>query len=108
MSGGAFDYTQYGLQRIIDSIEQEIAQNGQLIPKDKRAYWMLEDPNKEINYPEYVPGVIAEFKNAVYYLKKALIYANRVDWLLSGDDGEVNFMKRLEQELNELQKESTK
>jgi hypothetical protein len=46
--------------------------------------------------------LIEEFKNAVKYLKIAQVYAQRVDWLVSGDDGEETFMKRLDEDLNDL------
>jgi hypothetical protein len=32
-------------------------------------------------------------------LRKASIYAHRIDWLLSGDDSEDTFLKRLKEEL---------
>ena len=34
----------------------------------------------------------------------AYIYAQRVDWMLSGDDGEDSLVERLEKELEELKK----
>jgi len=37
----------------------------------------------------------------VEILKKAKIYAQRVDYLLSGDDGEESFLRRLKEELCE-------
>jgi hypothetical protein len=43
--------------------------------------------------------VIEEFKNAVKHLRVAEIYAQRVDWLLSGDDGEDTFIERLKSDL---------
>ena len=43
-------------------------------------------------------------KEGIEILKKAQIYAHRIDWLLSGDDGEESFLKRLEEDLNELEK----
>ena len=33
----------------------------------------------------------------------AAIYAQRIDWLLSGDDGEESFKRRLKEELDELE-----
>lgn len=38
-------------------------------------------------------------------LKRARVYAQRVDWLLSGDDNEESFHERLKEELEELDKE---
>ena len=42
-------------------------------------------------------------KEAVRALKIAQVYAQRVDWLLSGDDGEESFLSRLEEELKKLE-----
>lgn len=50
----------------------------------------------------YSKETIKEFKKAVKYLKKAQIYAQRIDWLLSGDDGEETFHKRLKEDLEKL------
>lgn len=46
--------------------------------------------------------VLEEFKKGLKILKTAAIYAQRIDWLMSGDDGEDNFKKRLKAELEEL------
>jgi hypothetical protein len=35
-------------------------------------------------------------------LKIAQVYAQRVDWLVSGDDGEESFITRLDEDLNKL------
>ena len=35
-------------------------------------------------------------------LNKAFVYVNRIDWLLSGDDGEETFHKRLKEDLEKL------
>ena len=43
-----------------------------------------------------------EFKLAVWYLKQALVYTQRIDWLLSGDDGEETFHERLKKDLEKL------
>lgn len=49
------------------------------------------------------PEVIEEFKKGLKILKTAAVYAQRIDWLLSGDDGEESFKERLKEELNELE-----
>lgn len=54
-------------------------------------------------YPE---PVLRRLEEAVYALKRAQIYAQRVDWLLSGDDGEESFEERLQKELAELDSKS--
>ena len=45
---------------------------------------------------------IKEFKKGIELLKKAQVYAQRIDWLLSGDDGEDNFHLRLKEDLANL------
>ena len=45
---------------------------------------------------------IQEFKLAVWYLKQAFVYTQRIDWLLSGDDGEETFHERLKKDLEKL------
>lgn len=48
---------------------------------------------------------ITEFKNAIYYLERAYIYAHRIDYLMCGDDIEESFHSRLQENLNEQLKE---
>ena len=38
---------------------------------------------------------LQQMKRAVKTLRKAAVYAQRIDWLLSGDDSEESFMARL-------------
>jgi len=89
MSGGRFDYLQYRFTEITDDIELEINNNN-----IKTEEWS--DPN---NFSE---ETIQEFKNAIIAIKKAQIYAQRVDWLLSGDDNESTFHNRLKEDLSKL------
>ena len=92
MSGGHFDYQQYKINYIAVEIEHLIETN----------------ESTEVNeYGEargrrYSKETIEEFRNAVRYLKLAAVYAQRVDWLVSGDDGEETFHSRLEKDLSEL------
>jgi hypothetical protein len=78
MSGGRFDHKQYDMNYIADKIEHEV---------------LINDKKKE---------VIEKFKEAVIILRKAAIYTQRIDWLLSGDDEEETFLKRLKKDLKEL------
>ena len=45
---------------------------------------------------------IEEFKKAMVCLKMAYVYAQRIDWLVSGDDGEDSFHRRLKNELEKV------
>ena len=109
MSGGAFDYQQYNIGRIADQIEETIIKNGvKKTPKEiKDEGWR--DPEWYKKYPEdkfhykYPDEVIEKMKEAVKALKIAQVYAQRVDWLLSGDDGEESFLSRLDDELKKLE-----
>jgi hypothetical protein len=46
--------------------------------------------------------VIEKFKEGLEILRKAEIYAQRIDWLISGDDGEESFLERLKEDLGKL------
>jgi len=48
------------------------------------------------------PQTILELHNALDILKKAVIYAQRIDWFLSGDDGEESFHTRLKEDLESI------
>ena len=168
MSGGHFDYQQYHIEDIADSIEREIEEATKPKPpkvwkehasvfkkmddwhfkriymgfktydeavkyfKKDKAYKFVREYEKDEKrisefmegekmvevretkyqeyeddeyYPEYTDETIQIFKDAVKILRKAAIYANRIDWLLSGDDGEDNLKERLKKELKELEEQ---
>jgi hypothetical protein len=96
MSGGHFDYLQYRIAEIADSVEQLIVQNG-----TKKEYSTESWENKY--YDEYPLEVIEKFREGLDYLRRAQIYAQRIDWLVSGDDGVESFFRRLENDLNNLE-----
>lgn len=109
MSGGHFDYQQWRFNDIADSIEQEVFKSGKPIPENRWDHWdrqyYKEHPEEAVNYA-YPEPVLRRFEEAVYALKRAAIYAQRVDYLLSGDDGEESFERRLQKELAELDSKS--
>lgn len=95
MSGGTFDYIQYRLHDIVERIEEEIKGNN-----TKPEMWFGEWTGQI-----YSDDTIREFKNGIDLLNKALVYAQRIDWLLAGDDGEETFHERLKNDLDELSKQ---
>ena len=95
MSGGHFDYQQYRLHDIAERIDEEIETNTTKPPEWD--WWGIEWKGQI-----YSDETIEELKKAIAYLKIAECYADRVDWLLSGDDGEESFHERLKEELDEL------
>ena len=52
---------------------------------------------------KYPDEVIEKMKEGIEVLKRAQIYAQRIDWLLSGDDGEESFLSRLEENLKKIE-----
>ena len=106
MSGGHFDYKQFEIEQIIDSIERIIENNGRKKTDEELKDEFWHGPDWYERYPEdlyhykYPDEVIEKFKEGVDALRKAAIYAQRIDWLLSGDDGEESFLERLKEELD--------
>jgi hypothetical protein len=92
MSGGHFDYNQYKIAWIVHDIKGLIFHNDS---DDKDSYG-------DLIGRRYSPETIAEFKKAVRALKVAQVYAQRIDWLVSGDDGEESFHQRLNEELTNI------
>jgi hypothetical protein len=84
MSGGYFSYKQFELQRIADEIEQ-------LVLEDARHDW--DDKLNE--------QTIDEFKEAIRLLRRTYIYVQRIDWLASGDDTQIEFHQRLHKQLKD-------
>lgn len=55
--------------------------------------------------PEFSQQTIERMKKAYKKVREAAVYAERMDYLLSGDDGEEDYAERLKEELKELGKE---
>lgn len=110
MSGGHFDYIQYRFTDMYEDIEQVISKNGieksiEQIKADNP--WLDLSDKQQLEWYKYDYNyhkeVIEEFKKGVELIKKAQVYAQRIDWLLSGDDGEESFLQRLKDDLNKLE-----
>jgi len=53
-----------------------------------------------MNFAEQLRAeTIEKFREAAHTLRQAAEMAQRVDWLVSGDDGEDSFMRRWEKEV---------
>ena len=107
MSGGRFDQKQYDMNYIANKIEREVLKNGKKKTNDELKEEGWRDPDWYKKYPEdlyhyeYPEEVIEKFKEGIALLRIAAIYTKRIDWLLSGDDGEETFLKRLKKDLEE-------
>jgi len=86
MSGGYFDYKQFELQKLADDIEQMVLDNDNQDWEDK-----------------YARETVDDFKEAVRLLRRAYVYVQRIDWLVSGDDVPSAFHKRLHVQLKDLE-----
>lgn len=93
MSGGHFNYQQYNIERIAEEVEQLIIINDST-EKDEWGY--------DKGY-HYTRETIEEFKIGLEYIRKAAIYTQRIDWLVSGDDGEDTFHDRLQKDLKNVE-----
>jgi len=97
MSGGTFDYKQYAITEIIEKLEQVLEEQGKPNPDYGRYSW---EPKLLRDDSENVQMIIRE---AIHALKRAHIFAQRIDWYLAGDDGEESLFKRLAEELEQLE-----
>jgi len=106
MSGGHFNYNQDRIREIREEIQDIINKQGTELPKDElygsKEYYQ-EYPEEKFNLT-YSPEIQEIFNEAIEILKKAEIYVQRIDWFLSGDDGEDSFLKRLKEDLALLKK----
>ena len=95
MSGGKFNYSQRHIINMASDIQEEINSN------NTPFYTGYRDDEIEENWSgqRYSDETITEFKNGIEALRRAYVYAQRIDWLLSGDDGEEEFHQRLKEDL---------
>jgi hypothetical protein len=77
MSGGYFDHQQYAIKGIAESLDKVIRENK----------------------GDFGPFTLSELKEGLRLLELGYIYAQRVDWLLSDDDNEETFHKRMKQDI---------
>jgi len=92
MSGGYFDYNQYVIGRIADDVDGFIRNNND----SELDQW------GDTRGRNYSLEVITKFQAALKLLRAAEVYAQRIDWLVSGDDTEESFLRRLEEDLSKL------
>jgi hypothetical protein len=76
MSGGYFDYEQGRMKYMADRLASVIETND-----------------------EFSKETLAEFRKGLVLLMAAAVYLERIDFLLSSDDSEETFHKRLKEDL---------
>lgn len=98
MSGGHFQYQQHFFNDIAAEIERLVRDNDlPAVDGDPYRY----DPDEPRGFG-FGPEVLARFREAAATCRRAAIMAQRVDWLVSSDDGEDCFMRRWDEELAAL------
>jgi len=90
MSGGHWNYIQYRLDNVVEDIKDIIDNNGS---------GNLDQNDDCYVYGNWPDDIIDKFKETANTLDKASRMIHRLDWLLSGDDGEDSFRKRWEEEI---------
>lgn len=116
MSGGYFDYAQSRIDDIADRIEDYLYGH-ELDESDVQdlihdSFGDDDEPTEyAINHRHTMPNcfgyrfqTLQQMKRAVKTLRKAAVYAQRADYLLSGDDSEEAFRERLRHDLDDLAK----
>ena len=93
MSGGAFEYKQYKIQDLIENMENL------LVRLDKEPIDSFECDSLK-NYIDDKDSFKKIVEKNIDLLKKSYIYTKRLDWFISGDDGEETFYERLEEDFN--------
>ena len=106
MSGGHWEYLQYRFFDVAEDVKKLIEKNGKEKTKEELKEESWRDNDWYEKYPEdkfhykYPDEVIEEFKKGADAILKAQVYMQRIDNLLSGDDGEETFLKRLKENLD--------
>jgi hypothetical protein len=65
-------------------------------------YTVMMNFMKNILMRNIIKPIQEKLNEAVKQLRIASIYAQRVDWFFSGDDGEESFLERLSKELKNI------
>lgn len=90
MSGEIFDYKEFWIDQLADELEVAIF-NEEAKIKDN-SQW------------HYSKDTIRFMKKVYRRLREDYVYAKRLAYLLSGDDGEEDLMPRIREDLEELKK----
>ena len=98
MSGGAFEYKQYHIEQLIEDMELLLKR----VDKEPSDSFECDSLKRYVNDSELFKNKI---KENIKYLKRAYIFTQRIDWFISGDDGEENFYERLKEEIEKLEYE---
>lgn len=96
MSGGHFDYIQYRILHVAEEVRDLIDTND----SEERDEW------SQLKGRGYNPETIAKFREAEATLRRAYVMAQRIDGLVSCDDGEDSFHRRWDDDLAALEQKA--
>ena len=111
MSRGALEYAYSRINDVIDRIKDEIVKTESEIQSGELNYYKPYDYYKK-NYPDRTEfkskkalarAVLNKYNESLECLERAAIYAQRIEWLLSSDDGYESFILRTEEQLKMLE-----
>lgn len=110
MSGGYFDYKEFHLNVMINSIKEVIERNGAEKKPDDLFSWDYDPITGQIKedckyYYKYSPETIDVFKQAIKCLKMAYLYVHGIDYLLEGDIDENDLQERIKEGMEYIEKE---
>jgi hypothetical protein len=111
MSGGSMDYVYSRIEMAAEEVQEEIRRieedrDRQGLKRFKALdYYREKYPDNQMfrNEAFLKHAVLKRLREAVSCMKKAAIYARRVEWLTSCDDGYESFVLRVDEELKELE-----
>lgn len=95
MSGGAFDHKQFHIDQLIEDMENLLKR----VDKEPIDSWECDSLK---NYVEDKDSFKATIITNIQHLKMAYIYTQRIDWFVSGDDGEETMYERIEEDKSKL------
>ena len=102
MSGGHFDYVQHRFENeVVKPFAEELREieEYRLMTQDE----IDKLPDEKQWYVAFARSLkhetIKEFRKGLVIMRAAAVFAQRIDWFLSDDDGEQSFHERLEEEL---------
>ena len=89
MSGGHFEYNQYRIDDIADKLRITIAKCRQ-----KKEYY-------ECYSNEFIDIMVDAYNKS----RELAVIIGRIDWVLSGDDGEDDYQKSLEEDMIRIERD---
>lgn len=116
MSGGSMNYAYYQIGSAADCIQRELAEiefrvksgvpASEIVGNIYDGYRKEHPEKKYLKSPEaLLKEVIKNMRAALRIVRRSAIYAERVEWLTSGDDGYESFCLRLDEELGKSEKQ---